>query len=414
MNVLAHISPLRSYLPKYFTRNLQKSYFAHTILNEVSNDDYIQATPDVNDEIVVAMSSGVDSSVTAALYASKYPNVRGIYMANWSQTAKCTESDWNDVKKVCNHLNIPCERVNFEKEYWNDVFTPMITMYEQGLTPNPDTSCNKYVKFGKMIQHLGEKFKDSDKKWWLVTGHYARVMKHKSSQEFRLLRSYYGNKDQSFYLSGIPKEILSKILMPIGHLTKPKVRELAESYNLHTAKKPDSQGLCFVNPDDKKFYSFLNEYINPKPGNIITEDGKIWGKHQGLWYGTIGQRLGVSMPQGDPNYKGVWFISEKRFETNELVIVKGRDNEKLYKIGLKIKNWEWLINNPESKIESPNNLTIQYRSLQQPLEIESININNDDVTIELKEKARAMAPGQNVVLYEGNEVLGSGVLNKTF
>lgn len=414
MNVLIRPQFPRLYLPRTFSLILRNSYFSRTIVNEISSDDYIQAEPDLDDEIVVAMSSGVDSSVTAALYASKYRNVRGIYMANWSQTAKCTESDWNDVKKVCHHLNIPCERVNFEKEYWNDVFVPMISMYEQGLTPNPDTNCNKYVKFGKMIQHLREKFKNTNKNWWLVTGHYARVMKSTATQDYRLLRSYYGNKDQSFYLSSIPKEILPKILMPIGHLTKPKVRELAEQFNLHTAKKPDSQGLCFVNPDDKKFYSFLNDYINPKPGNIITEDGKIWGQHQGLWYGTIGQKLGVSMPQGNPNYKGVWFISEKRFDTNDLVIVKGRDNPKLYKIGLKIKDWQWLISDPDTKLSS-GNLTIQFRSLQQPLPIASINMDTSDITtIELKEKARAMAPGQNVVLYDNNEVLGSGILYKTF
>lgn len=424
MNVLSRINITRCVSKSLLKRNVSaivepSRYFhvkPHT--NEVSSLQYSQAIPDKDDEIVVAMSSGVDSSVTAAIYASQYKNVRGIYMANWSQTAKCTESDWNDVQKISDQLGIPCERVNFEKEYWSDVFMPMIQMYEKGLTPNPDTGCNKYVKFGKMIEHLTKKFSSSsdEKKWWLVTGHYARIMKHNATNEYHLLRGYYGNKDQSFYLSNIPQSTLSRILMPIGHLTKPKVRELAKKYNLHIADKPDSQGLCFVGQDNVKFRDFLNEYITPNPGNIITEDGKTWGKHQGLWHATIGQKSGISMPQGDEKYAGTWFVSEKNYENNELVIVKGGNNSKLFKTGLKIKDWEWLINNPIKTVNyNKHDLTIQYRSLQEPELVDDFIINDDNnVVITLKEKARAMAPGQNIVLYNGPHVYGSGVLYETF
>lgn len=373
--------------------------------------NYVQAEPDLDDEIIVAMSSGVDSSVTAALYAKRYKNVRGIYMANWSQTAKCTESDWNDVQRVCAQLNIPCERVNFEKEYWNDVFLPMISMYERGLTPNPDTGCNKYVKFGKMIDHLNQKI-GKNKKWWLATGHYARIMKSKEDNEYHLLRGYYPAKDQSFYLSNISRAVLSRVLMPIGHLTKPEVRAIADEHKLITAKKPDSQGLCFVSQDENNFRNFLNEYIQPKEGNIITEDGKIWGKHQGLWHATIGQKCGISMPQGNPLYKGVWFVSEKRIKTNELVIVKGNNNDKLFKKKLKVADWTWLIEDVSSiKAED---LTMQYRSLQVPNQVKSFKLDGNDVIIELEDKARAMAPGQNVVVYKGNQVLGSGILQETY
>lgn len=364
------------------------------------------AEPSPDDEIIVAMSSGVDSSVTAALYAAKYKNVRGIYMANWSQTAKCTESDWNDVQKVCDHIGIPCERVNFEKEYWTDVFTPMIDMYSRGLTPNPDLGCNKYVKFGKMIEHLSEKL---DSKWWLATGHYARVQ---SGEEARLLRAYDGNKDQSYYLANIPSKVLSRVLMPLGHYTKPQVRQMAAEFDLHTASKPDSQGLCFVNPDHTKFRDFLNEYILPNPGNIITEDGKIWGRHDGLWHATIGQKLGISMPQGSPEYKGIWFVSEKRVATNELVIVRGRDNDRLFKLAVKVDSWEWMGNGEEST--DSDELFIQYRSLQDPVKVRNIEVHGNTVTFGLEENQRAMAPGQSVVLYDGYRVVGSGTLTEAF
>lgn len=332
-------------------------------------------------------------------------------MANWSQTAKCTESEWNDVQKVCKQLDIACDRVSFEKEYWSDVFTPMIEMYEAGLTPNPDLGCNKYIKFGKMIEHLASKLKG---KWWLATGHYARIeapISPDSGSEAHLLRAYDGNKDQSYYLANIPGEVLSKVLMPLGHHTKPQVRQMAVEFGLHTASKPDSQGLCFVSPDHTKFRDFLNEYIRPKPGNIITEDGQVWGRHEGLWHATVGQKLGVSMPQGDPNYKGIWFVSEKRVATNELVIVRGGNNEKLFKSGLKVNQWEWMGSGADCLQSS--NLNIQFRSLQDPVTVKVLKVNNDTVTIELHEKQRAMAPGQSVVLYDGCRVLGSGMLIET-
>ncbi|KAK6453958.1 tRNA-specific 2-thiouridylase [Scheffersomyces xylosifermentans] len=367
------------------------------------------------------MSSGVDSSVAAALYSKRYTNVRGIYMANWSQTAKCTERDWNDVQRVCHDLGIPCERVNFEREYWHDVFQPMLTMYEKGFTPNPDTGCNKYVKFGKMVEYLSNRY-PKDRKWWLVTGHYARVMLHQPSGEFHLLRAYSKDKDQSYYLSSIPKSVLSRVLMPIGHYLKPKIRDLAHEFNLHVSSKPDSQGLCFVSQEQNSFRDFLNDYIEPNPGNIVTEDGKVWGRHQGLWHATIGQKSSVSMPQGDPDYKGVWFVSEKNYERNELVIVKGRDNPKLYKKELRVDEFQWMgcedgSSEVQRILESGGKVMFQYRSLQTPNQIEKVDesrsIGDNDsnsYVISLTEPVRALAPGQNVVLYRDNRVLGSGVI----
>ena len=392
--------------PYYPTR---KSYQpSKEPINELPENSYIQPTPGPEDHIIVAMSSGVDSSVCAALFQN-YKNVHGIYMANWCQNATCTERDWRDVQKVCQDLNIDCERVNFEHEYWNDVFLPMIEKYERGLTPNPDIGCNKYVKFGKLAEYLEQKY--HGKKWWLVTGHYARVMKHNATGEYHLLRGLSSRKDQSYYLSSIPASILSKTILPIGHYTKPEIRELAKKFNLHTASKPDSQGLCFVNPNQSNFRDFLNEYIPANPGDIVTEDGTVWGKHKGLWHATIGQRSTVSMPQGDPKYQGVWFVSEKNIEKNQLVIVKGTDNPKLFKQVVEITDLEWI--QPKEKVLAMDNVQFQYHSLTTPVPVKVIKNKGDKLIIELEKPARALAPGQGGILYNGNQVLGGGMINKT-
>lgn len=372
-----------------------------TLTNPVDPAVYTQSEPGPDDEVVVAMSSGVDSSVAAALCRQRYRNVRGIYMANWSQTARCTEDDWNDVKKVCAQLDMRCDRVNFEAEYWTDVFAPMIEMYRQGLTPNPDTGCNKYVKFGIMIDYLTKLL--SGKRWWLVTGHYARVMQHADGSH-HLLRGLSQEKDQSYYLSLVLPAVLPRVLMPIGHYVKPQIRQFATDLGLHVSAKPDSQGLCFVGQDQLSFREFLAEYIPPNPGNIVTEDGKVWGQHQGLWHATIGQKSAISMPQGDPRYKGVWFVLEKRIDTNELVIVRGGNNPRLFSDTVSARDWQWLADPAGKQVQ------MQYRSLQTPVAVRSYTTAGSTLTAHLAEPARAMAPGQNLVLYAGNQVLGSGVI----
>ncbi|EGW32625.1 uncharacterized protein SPAPADRAFT_138558 [Spathaspora passalidarum NRRL Y-27907] len=354
------------------------------------------------------MSSGVDSAVSAALYAHKYKNVHGIYMANWSQTATCTERDWNDVQQLCHDLKISCERVNFERDYWQTVFQPMIDKYARGLTPNPDTGCNKHVKFGKLANYLESKY--HSKRWWLVTGHYARIMKHNPSGETHLLRGHSSKKDQSYYLSSIPPSIMPKVLLPIGHYIKPEIRELGKQFGLHVASKPDSQGLCFVSPDQNNFRDFLNNYLEPNPGDIVSQDGKVWGHHQGLWHATIGQRSTVSMPQGDPNFKGTWYVSAKDPVKNQLIIVRGWDHPSLFKDQANLYELDWLY--PQEKVLAipPQELQFQFHSLGKRYNIKSIDLTNDKLSVNIHPKARAMAPGQIGVIYRGNQVLASGII----
>lgn len=380
----------------------------HTLPRLRSPDVYTQLTPDPNDLIIVAMSSGVDSSVAAAMYSRQFVNVEGIFMANWNQldSERCLEEDWKDVQKVSDKLDISVTQVSFEKDYWLDVFEPMIDGYERGITPNPDINCNRYVKFGRLIDYVSTRY--SGKRWWLVTGHYSRIMQHENG-EMHLLRSYYKKKDQSYYLSQINPTVMNRVLFPIGHYTKPEVRQMARDWDLPVAEKPDSTGLCFVNPSQHNFHDFLKSFINETPGNIVTEDGKVWGKHDGLWSFTIGQKCGISMPQGDPKYKGTWFVSDKNFETNEIVIVKGGDNAKLYKSVIYVNEFLPLGRVDITQIPVQE-LTVQYRSLQDPNALDSIQNKDGKFIFKLKEKRRAIARGQYLAVYHGERCLGSGVI----
>lgn len=398
----------------HLNRELAQSIFSQYVTTP--QNQYLQQHPKPDDEIVIAMSSGVDSSVCAALYASVFPKVRGIYMANWTQTSRCIESDWKDVQNVCKQLQIPVERVNFEKEYWHKVFVPMLEEYSKGWTPNPDVGCNQHVKFGVLYDHIESQMVGL-KNWWLVTGHYSRVLRHMETNDFHLLRALYLPKDQAYYLAKMPESVLNHILMPMGHLTKPQVREIANRFGLYTAQKPDLDGLCFVQ-QDTKFRDFLGEYLEPNPGNIVTEDGKVWGQHEGLWHATIGQKSGILMPQGDEKYKGTWFVSEKNLQKNELVIVRGNNNEKLFKNQLEVENWEWFRNVPvpcahEGEWILMPNLNVQFRSLQHKSNVESIKYDGKDLLVKLMKKERAMAPGQTLVLYDNDRIIGSGVIKAT-
>ncbi|CDK24235.1 unnamed protein product [Kuraishia capsulata CBS 1993] len=377
---------------------------------------YTQPRPAEDDTIVVSMSSGVDSSVTAALYAQRYKNVHGIFMANWTSEndKSCTEGDWREVQHLCKQIGIPCSRVSFEHEYWADVFIPMIDMYRAGLTPNPDVGCNKYVKFGKMVEHLHDSFGDQGKNWWLATGHYARMMQHDESGQLHLMRGTQTEKDQSHYLSTIPHNAMSRLLFPLGHFSKPQVRQMASQMGLISSSKPDSQGLCFVSHTGNNFRDFLDSYIPENPGDIITEDGLVVGKHKGLWHATIGQKSGVSMPQGDPKTKGVWFVSEKRPETNELVIVRGGNNPSLFKNGLVVQDWYWLSPDLGTSLPPLDELTVQFRSLQSPIPLLSLFAKDSELKFLLARPYKGIAPGQTLVLYHGERVLGSGVITSTF
>lgn len=352
------------------------------------------------EKIYVAMSSGVDSSTCAALLAKAYgtSRVRGVFMNNWSSTAKCSERDWKQVQQVADHIGIDCHRVNFERDYWTEVFEPMISMYQRGVTPNPDVACNRQIKFGSLIDHL--KSRDPSFKW-LASGHYAGI------NNSLVCRPAYLKKDQSYYLSTVSPNVLKHILFPLAELTKPQVRELATEFNLPTASKPDSQGLCFVEQSQKSFTKFLEEYLQPAPGNIILPDRTVVGKHRGLWTATIGQRASISMPQSNPEYRGQWFVAQKFPDTNEMVIVRGRDNPALFHDTVECKDFNW------HRRPSSSDLFAQYRSLQEPEPLEGIH-EDGTTTFKLVHKRRAISPGQYLAIYEKDVVIGAGIISNAY
>lgn len=409
---------------------------------------YKQTWPSKFDNIVVAMSGGVDSSFTASLFA-QYPNVKGIYMKNWDSNnndvegspRQCDEQDWKDACQVSKYLNMPVEMINFEQDYWVDVFEPMLQDYQTGLTPNPDVLCNRYIKFGKLVTKLNEVYGSNN--YWLVTGHYARILQDTVKMQYRLLRGIDKNKDQSYYLSQIESTVLSQVLLPLGHFRKSEVRKFASEVSLPNAVKPDSQGICFVNNSQQgKFKRFLREYLPQEVGNIITidpSDGSktVWGQHEGFWSYTLGQKIGISMPQGNPKYKGTWYVSEKIHSTNEIVISNKRDQKKaLFTDQVSIGDFKPLHDVDYrllSKSAEEGTLWFQHRSLQQPALVEKINriFGRTDtlswrpaaaeagrlsprsrpiLQLQLAVPQRAMAAGQVGCLYRGEWVLGSGAI----
>ena len=240
--------------------------------------------------VVVGMSGGVDSSVAALLLKEQGYDVIGIFMKNWDDTDEngfCTATeDYEDVIRVCNQIGIPYYAVNFEKQYYEKVFQYFLDEYKAGRTPNPDVLCNKEIKFKAFLEHALSLGAD-----YLATGHYARV--DRSGEKVRMLRGIDENKDQTYFLNQLTEDTLSKVMFPIGELQKSRVREIAKEAELATATKKDSTGICFIG--ERNFKTFLSQYLPAQPGDMMTMDGEVKGRHDGLMYYTIGQRHGLGI-----------------------------------------------------------------------------------------------------------------------
>src|SRR3954451_5535791 len=289
--------------------------------------------------VVVGMSGGVDSSVAALLLKQQGYEVIGIFMKNWEDTdefglCKATE-DYEDVIRVCNQIGIPYYAVNFEKQYWDKVFTYFLDEYKAGRTPNPHVMCNKEIKFKAFLEHAMTLGAD-----YLATGHYARVAYRDG--EYKMLRGVDGNKDQTYFLNQLGQDQLSKVMFPIGEIEKSKVREIAKEAGLATATKKDSTGICFIG--ERNFKEFLSQYLPAQPGVMQTLDGEVKGKHDGLMYYTIGQRHGLGIGgSGEP-----WFVVGKDLKRNILIVGQSFHNEKLYSTSIMASDISWVSNNEKS------------------------------------------------------------------
>ncbi|MFA5946673.1 MAG: tRNA 2-thiouridine(34) synthase MnmA [Patescibacteria group bacterium] len=351
--------------------------------------------------VLLGMSGGVDSSVSAILLLEQGYEVIGGFMKNWSAGAGTEECDWRDERRdamrVAAQLGIEFHTFDFEDEYRKLVYEYMISEYKAGRTPNPDVLCNKYMKFDLFLREADKLSCD-----FIATGHYARKTVDENGVA-HLLAGVDANKDQSYFLCQLTQEQISRSLFPIGHLEKPKVRELAKAHDLVVADKKDSQGICFIGQVTMK--DFLAERITPHEGNIVTTDGKIIGQHQGFEFYTIGQREGLGIGGGTPLY-----VVERKPETNEVIVAVGDEDPALYRSTLTATDiTETIPGNLNKYAGKKIQARVRYR---QPLAACSLTSSMRPATISVlfDVPQRAIASGQFVAFYDGEELLGSGII----
>ena len=366
-------------------------------------------------KVILGLSGGVDSSVALKVLQDEGYNVEAMFMRNWDSATNndilgnpdidedvCPqEKDYQDALEVANQLGIKLNRVDFIEEYWDTVFSYFLNEYKKGRTPNPDIMCNKYIKFNAFLKHAYDLGAD-----YIAMGHYARV-RHDEEKSY-LLRGVDNNKDQTYFLCMINQQQLRKSLFPIGHLTKPEVRQIALDNNLYTAKKKDSTGICFIG--ERNFKKFLQNYLPATPGNMVTMEGKVIGKHDGLMYYTIGQRKGLGIG-GSNEYSGeAWFVCGKDIEKNELIVGQGHDSQYLISNNCFASECNWICDTPIE--EHPYTAKFRYRQADNNVTIKFLD--NNRIQVLYPEGVRAVTPGQAVVIYDGEVCMGGAIIDEVY
>ena len=357
------------------------------------------------EKVVIGMSGGVDSSVAAILLKKAGYDVIGLFMRNWDSLVNndfngnpnlnnniCPqEQDYNDALAVCEKIGIPLHRIDFVKEYWDYVFTYFLDELKKGRTPNPDIMCNKYIKFDMFVKEA--KKLGADK---IATGHYARCI------DGKLYKAVDTNKDQSYFLSQVNKDVFKNVLFPLGDICKPEVRKIASEYDLVTARKKDSTGICFIG--ERNFKQFLSNYLPNKPGIVVNiETNEKIGEHVGLMYYTIGQRKGLNIGGNTDKM----FVVGKYLNKNILYVAFGDENKYLYSYSALITDINYLSD------KRPSKCTAKFRYRQPDIDV-NIEYLDDSIKVLYPQGVKAVTPGQACVLYLNDECIAGGIIEEIY
>ncbi|MFT6408301.1 MAG: tRNA-specific 2-thiouridylase [Arenicella sp.] len=355
--------------------------------------------------VIVGMSGGVDSSVTAHLLKQQGYKVTGMFMKNWEEDDTeeycAAETDLKDAAQVCERLKIDLHEVNFAHEYWENVFEHFLAEYQAGRTPNPDILCNKEIKFKEFLlqaESLGAEY--------IATGHYVAkgFVNDSPDNEALLLRGSDANKDQSYFLYTLQQHQLRKSLFPLGELEKPLVRAIADQQGLVTHDKKDSTGICFIG--ERRFKDFLSTYLKPDPGNMVGIDGNTVAEHDGLMYYTLGQRQGLNIGGAGE----AWYVAGKDIARNELLVVQGHDHPAMLTQTVTANGMDWV---SARRPKVGDRLTAKTRYRQQDNKCQILAIDADTLTVRFDQPQRAVTPGQALVFYDGRSCLGGATIHSS-
>jgi tRNA-specific 2-thiouridylase len=353
-------------------------------------------------EIIVGLSGGVDSAVALALLQEADCAVRAVFMKNWDEdddSGYCAAAeDLQDAERVCEHLGVELRTVNLSTEYWENVFSAFVDSYRRGQTPNPDVLCNSEIKFRAFLDFAIDLGADL-----IATGHYARI-EHRAGR-YRLLKGSDADKDQSYFLCLLDQGQLERAVFPLGVMQKTEVRRLARRLGLHNHSRRDSTGICFIG--ERPFKTFLERFLPRHPGPIVSAEGRELGAHDGLIYYTIGQRQGLGIG-GDKMGNGrAWYVAAKDFERNELIVVQGRDHPRLHASALSAAETHWIAGQVP-QLPFSCHAKIRYRQPDQACTIDELP--NAACRVTFQNPQWAIAPGQTIVFYDGDECLGGATI----
>lgn len=357
-------------------------------------------------KVIVGMSGGVDSSVSAYLLLQQGYQVEGLFMKNWEEDDNdeycAAAEDMADAQAVCDKLGIKLHKVNFAAEYWDNVFEYFLAEYKAGRTPNPDIMCNKEIKFKAFLEFAAEAL-GAD---YIATGHYVR--RRYQDGHWQMLRGLDHNKDQSYFLYTLAEQHIAQTLFPVGDLEKPAVRAIAEQQGLVTHDKKDSTGICFIG--ERKFKDFLQQYLPAQPGDIVSiDDGKIIGRHEGLMYHTLGQRKGLGIGGLRDGGDDPWYVVGKDLTLNRLLVAQGHDHPALLSSGLIASQLHWVDRTGPQQV---CRLTVKTRYRQHDIPCTVTPLPDGRLQVIFDSPQKAVTPGQSAVFYLDEVCLGGGIIDE--